>query len=138
MDRIQAYDDKAMRKSTRIATLIFGAGLIAFSICFSEQYSAMIGVVFILAVIFRKEIYVSREGVVLAYDFILYKHKISWPFEEITDIHIERVPDPQYVVVHFLRGVMSRRLVFRARELDNVLELAKSVTPGIHIEDVES
>ncbi|MCI5687252.1 MAG: hypothetical protein MR303_01955 [Emergencia sp.] len=137
MDKIKAYDDRAMRKSTKFAAIVFGTGLIVFSFYSTVKYSAIIGVVLLLAVIFQKETYVSREGVVLAYDFIVRKHKIVWSFEEITDIHIEYVADPGYVVLHFLRDVMSRRLVFRKQELEQVLELAKSVKPDIHIENVK-
>ena len=108
-----------------------------FSFYSTVKYSAIIGVVLLLAVVFQKETYVSKEGVVLAYDFILRKHKIVWSFEEITDIHIEYVADPNYVVLHFLRDVMSRRLVFQKRELEQVLELARSVKPDIHIENVK-
>ena len=89
MDKIKAYDDRAMRKSTKFAAIVFGTGLIVFSFYSTVKYSAIIGVVLLLAVIFQKETYVSREGVVLAYDFIVRKHKIVWSFEEITDIHIE-------------------------------------------------
>ena len=135
MDKIKAYDDRTMRKSTKFAAVIFGAGL--FSFYSTVKYSAIIGVVLLLAVVFQKETYVSKEGVVLAYDFILRKHKIVWSFEEITDIHIEYVADPNYVVLHFLRDVMSRRLVFQKRELEQVLELARSVKPDIHIENVK-
>ena len=137
MDKIKAYDDRTMRKSTKFAAVIFGAGLIVFSFYSTVKYSAIIGVVLLLAVVFQKETYVSKEGVVLAYDFILRKHKIVWSFEEITDIHIEYVADPNYVVLHFLRDVMSRRLVFQKRELEQVLELARSVKTDIHIENVK-
>lgn len=137
MDKIKAYDDRAMRKSTKFAAIVFGTGLIVFSFYSTVKYSAIIGVVLLLAVIFQKETYVSREGVVLAYDFIVRRHKIVWSFEEITDIHIEYVADPSYVVLHFLRDVMSRRLVFQKQELEQVLELAKSVKPDIHIENVK-
>lgn len=137
MDKIKAYDDRAMRKSTKFAAIVFGTGLIVFSFYSTVKYSAIIGVVLLLAVIFQKETYVSGEGVVLAYDFIVRRHKIVWSFEEITDIHIEYVADPSYVVLHFLRDVMSRRLVFRKQELEQVLELAKSVKPDIHIENVK-
>ncbi len=138
MDEIKAYDDRAMRNSTKIAAVIFGVALIGFSFYATVKYAAVIGMVLLLAVVFQKETYVSREGVVLAYDFILKKHKMIWSFEEITDIHIEYVADPAYVALHFLRDVMSRRLIFRKQELAAVLDLARSAKPNMHIEEVKS
>lgn len=137
MDKIKAYDDRAMQTSTKIAAIVFGVALIGLSFYATVKYAAVIGVVLLLAVIFQKETYVSQEGVVLAYDFIVFRHKIVWTFDEITDIHIEYVKDPQYVVLHFLRDVMSRRVVFQKKQLEQVLELARSAKPGIHIENVK-
>lgn len=69
MAKIKAYDDKALRKSTRVAAVIAGIALIALSICSSVKYSAIIGVVLLLAVVFGKETYATEEGISVEYDF---------------------------------------------------------------------
>ena len=89
MAKIKAYDDKALRKSTRVAAVIAGIALIALSICSSVKYSAIIGVVLLLAVVFGKETYATEEGISVEYDFFVFKHVIHWGFEEITDIHLK-------------------------------------------------
>ncbi len=138
MDKIKAYDERAMKKSTKMAALLMGAGLIIFGFWSSVRYSAVIGVILILAVVFQKETYICREGIVLAYDFIIYKHKIVWNFDEISDIHIENAGNSTYVILHFLRDVMTRRLVFSKEEADRVLELAERANAHIHIEEMKS
>ncbi|MGF6376792.1 hypothetical protein M2140_001870 [Clostridiales Family XIII bacterium PM5-7] len=137
MDKIKAYDDRAMRKSTRIASLIMGVVLIALGFFSTVKYSAIIGVVLIAATIMQKNTYISKDGIDIEYDFILYKHVISWKFDEITDIHIEDVPDRRFQVLYFLREVMTRRLVFRRDEIERVLEMAKTCNEKIHVEYVD-
>lgn len=138
MDKIRAYDERTMKKSTRAAALVMGAGLIIFGFWSSVRYSAVIGVLLILAVVFQKETYICREGIVLSYDFVIYKHKIIWNFDEISHIHIEHADSSTYVVLHFLRDVMTRRLVFCREEADRVLQLAKQANEHIHIEEIKN
>lgn len=136
MARIKAYDDRALRKSTRIAAMIAGIGLIALSVFPSVRYSALIGIVLLLAVIIGKETYVTEDGISVEYDFLLFKHVIRWDFTEITDIHLETVKGA-HQAMHFLKGVMSRRLLFSRNEASQVLQMAKDHNSAIHIEDID-
>jgi len=137
MDRIKAYDDKALRKSTRVVGIIAGIALIAMGFLGGVKYSAVIGIILILAVIMGKETYVTEEGISVEYDFLVYKHVMEWTFEEITDIHIEDAPNRAYQVLYFQKDVMTRRLIFRRTEIDAVKQMARQKNPDIHIEKVE-
>ena len=136
MAKIKAYDDKALRKSTRVAAVIAGIALIALSICSSVKYSAIIGDVLLLAVVFGKETYATEEGISVEYDFFVFKHVIHWGFEEITDIHLEGKRG-SYQGMHFLKDVMTRRLLFSRDEVDQVLQMAKSRNSAIHVENID-
>lgn len=137
MDKIKAYDDKALRKSTRIAGIIAGIALIAMGFLGDVRYSAVIGIILILAVIMGKETYVTEDGISIEYDFLVHKHSMEWDFEEITDIHIEDAPNREYQALYFQKDVMTRRLIFRRTEVEAVKEMARLKNPDIHIEKVE-
>lgn len=136
MARIKAYDDKALSKSTRVAAFIAGIALIVLAVFSTVKYSALIGIVLLLAVIFGKETYVSEEGISVEYDFILFKHVIGWDFEEITDIHLEKIKGG-HQGLHFLKDVLTRRLLFGRDEVEEVLRMAKRRNSTIRIEDLE-
>lgn len=137
MKKIKAYDDRAMKKSTRVVAVVAGIGLIVFQFTFEVNYSALIGLILLLTVIFQKETYATEEGISMEYDFIVYKHVIFWSYDDITDIHIEYVKDTGYQVLHYLRDVMSRRLVFRRDEIEEVLAMALNKNSHIHVDDVD-
>ncbi|WP_419026404.1 hypothetical protein [Emergencia sp.] len=136
MVKVKAYDDRALSKSTRAAASIAGIALIALSAFSSVKYSAVIGVVLLLAVIFGKETYATEEGISMEYDFLVFKHVIHWDFEEITDIHLEGIRGG-HQGMHFLRDVMTRRLLFSREEVEQVLQMAKSRNGAIHVEKID-
>ncbi len=63
MDKIKAYDDKALRKSTRIAGVMAGIALIAMGFLGDVKYSAIIGIILLLAVVMGKATYVTENGI---------------------------------------------------------------------------
>ncbi len=136
MAKIKAYDDRALKKSTRVAAVIAGAALIALSIFSSVKYSAIIGVVLLLAVVFGKETYATEEGISVEYDFLVYRHVIQWDYEEITDIHLEGIRGG-HQGMHFLKDVLTRRLLFSRDEVDQVLQMAKSRNTAIRVENID-
>lgn len=136
MARIKAYDDRALKKSTRVAAMAAGIVLIALGIFSSVKYSAIIGIVLLLAVIIGKETYATEEGISVEYDFIVFKHVVQWDFVEITDIHLEKGKNTPYQGMHFLKDVMTRRLLFRREEVCQVLEMAQNRNSAVHVEDI--
>lgn len=136
MARIKAFDDRALRKSTRVAAVIAGIALIALGLVSTVKYSALIGVILLLAVVFGKETYATEEGISVEYDFLVFKHVIKWDFAEITDIHLEGIKG-SHQGMHFLKDVMTRRLLFSRDEVDQVLQMARSRNEAIHVENID-
>lgn len=136
MVKIKAYDDRALSKCTRVAAVIAGSALIILGIFSSVKYSAVIGIVLLLAVVIGKETYATEEGISMEYDFLVFKHVIQWDFAEITDIHLENVKGG-HQGMHFLKDVMTRRLLFSRDEACQVLQMAQSRNHVIHIEDID-
>lgn len=138
MRKYKAYDEKAMRTSTRIAALIGGVALIILGILTTAKYSIPVGIIIILATIMKKETYVTIYGIEVVYDVFFFKHKDCWSFEDITDIHRETVPDNRYYVLHFMKDVMSRRIVFTKEDASEIVDMALEMNDKIHFDEVDN
>ena len=136
MINIKAYDDKAMRKSTKLIAIICGLLLIIVAIYSKSIYAAIVGSVILMAIMLNKNTYASEVGIEIEYNATIFKHYSVWEFSEITEIHIEKAPDPKFCILHFMRGVMSRRLVFYKGDSDKVIKLAIEKNPHIHVANV--
>jgi hypothetical protein len=136
MNKIKAYDEKAMRKSTKIAAMIAGVALIVLGIFTSAKYSIPVGVVLLLATVMEKDIYITEEGIEVVYNLFAFKYADKWSFNSITDIHKEEVSDNKFYVLHFMKDVMSRRVVFLIEDVDEVIRLALEKNGNIHLADV--
>ena len=108
-----------------------GLGIIRPSI-----YAALIGAAIIAAMLLSKETVVCEEGIVVRYDAIVYQYKEVWPWEEIKEIHKELSPDCKQYGLHFMKDIMTKRVVFPISEAKEVLEFAKEMNPKIHIGNV--
>ena len=99
-------------------------------------YAGLIGAVIIAAMLLGKETVVCEEGIVVRYYAILYQYKEVWPWEEIKEIHKELSPDCKQYGLHFMKDIMTKRVVFPIPEAKEVLEFAKEMNPEIHIGNV--
>ena len=131
-----SLDTRQPRKSTRIAAIVAGLLFIGLGIIRPSIYAALIGIVIIAAMLLSKETVVCEEGIVVRYDAMVYKYKEVWPWEEIEEIHKELSPDCKQYGLHFMKDIMSKKLVFPIPEAKEVLEYAREMNPKIHIGNV--
>ena len=131
-----SLDTRQLRKSTRIAAIVAGVLFIGLGIIRPSIYAGLIGAVIIAAMLLHKETVVCKEGIVVRYDAVLYKYREVWPWEEIEEIHKELSPDCKQYGLHFMKDIMSKKLVFPISEAKEVLEFAKEMNPEIHIGNV--
>lgn len=136
MKEFVSIDVKATKKSTRIVAVALGLVLIALGIVRGTWYGAILGAVIIVAMIMDKQTVVCEEGIVVRYDVLVYKYKEVWPWEDIQEIHKELSPDGRRYALHFMKEVMSKRLVFSIPMAKEVMEFAKEMNPKIHFGDV--
>lgn len=136
MKELTSIDTRSMRKSTRIAAVTAGLFFIGLGIIRPSIYAGLIGVVIIAAMLLSKETVVNEEGIVVKYDAIVYQYKEVWPWEEIKEIHKELSPDCTQYGLHFMKDIMTKRLVFPIPEAKQVLALAKEMNPEVHIGNV--
>lgn len=136
MDKIKAYDQKAIRKSTKIAAMIAGFALIVIGLFTYAKYSIPVGIVLLLVIGMEKEVYITEEGIEVVYNLIGIKHSDNWSFNSISDIHKESVADDRFYVLHFMKDVMSRRVVLFKEDADEAVRLALEKNGNIHFADV--
>ncbi|MGN0722110.1 MAG: hypothetical protein ACI4LZ_09130 [Anaerovoracaceae bacterium] len=132
-----AIDDKALKKSTRIAAVAGGTALILLAVFIRSLYTGLVGVVLLAAMMLNKKVAVTDEGLVVTYDVVFYKYYEKWGFEEIKEIHKELSPDGRRYALHIMKDVMSRRLVYSVTDAEKVINLALEKNPYIHVADVD-
>ncbi len=132
-----AIDDKALRKSTRIAAIAGGVALIVLAVVIRSLYTGLVGAVLLAAMMLNKKVAMTEEGLVVTYDVVFYRYYEKWGFDEIQEIHKELSPDGRRYALHIMKDVMSRRLVYSISDADKVIELALEKNPNIHVADVD-
>lgn len=136
MKEFVSIDTRAMKKSTRVAAIVAAFFFIAMGIIRLSIYSAAIGIVLLAAMLLNKKTAVTEEGIVVTYDVVVYQYRELWPWEEIKEIHKELSSDCTQYALHFMKDIMTKRLIFPLEEAKQVLEFAKQMKPDIHIANV--
>lgn len=139
MRTIKAYDEKELRPSTRIAALVAGIALIIMGIFTTMKYSLLVGILLLLAIGLDKGVYVTEEGIEIEYNLFMLKYvDKKWGFDTISNIHKQVVPDKRFYVLHFMQGVMSRRVVLYKEDAEQAIVLALAKNSSIHLDDVDN
>lgn len=101
-----------------------------------SPYPIAIGVILMAAAILSKTIIAADEGIVTEYQFLLYRKRELWKWEDIVDIFCEYSDkQPGKVGIHFTKeNLMARRLFFDRQYEEDVIRLAKSRNPKIRVE----
>lgn len=137
MREFKTINPHEMKKSTRIAGLLASFGLIWLGITIESIYTILVGAVIFLAVIYKKEMLFNEEGYVTKFDFIFFKHEDIWKYDQISYMHREMAPDINYMGIIIQKDMAFKRAVVSRREVEEILELAKSQNPKIYIGDID-
>lgn len=137
MKKYEASTGKELSRTTEILCMVFGVALIALAIFKHSIYGGLIGVVMLAAGALSKSVYVSEEGIVTEYRFLVHNKREVWGWDEIKDIFCEySAKNPGKVGIHFTKeSMMARRLFFPRNLRDEVIDLALSQNPKITVED---
>lgn len=137
MKTYKASTGRELSRTTEIACIAFGAGLVVLGIIQRSIYAIVIGVVLLAAGAMSKEVYVSEEGIVTEYRFLVRTKREVWGWDEIKDIFCEYSSKyPGKVGIHFTKeSLMARRLFFQRNLKDEIIELALSQNRKISVED---
>ncbi|MDI9494099.1 MAG: hypothetical protein QM289_06440 [Bacillota bacterium] len=137
MNEFKVLNDRKRRLSTRIAAVIFGVGIVVLGIAFASPIGILLGPFLVWSAFFNKYTLVNPEGIIVHYDAVLFKYKEAWLFDDISNLHRETVKDPKYIVLHFTRRALSKRLIFEKEDAQKIIDLALQKNSKIHFEDVD-
>ncbi len=137
MNEFKVLNDRKRRLSTRIAAVVFGISIIVLGILFESPVGILLGPFLVWSAFFNKYTLVNEEGITVYYDAVLFKYKEAWLFDEVSNLHRETVKDPRYIVLHFTRRSLSKRLIFEKEDAQRIIDLALQKNSKIHFEDVD-
>ncbi|NLM09093.1 MAG: hypothetical protein GX215_09225, partial [Clostridiales Family XIII bacterium] len=124
MNEFKVLNDRKRRLSTRIAAVIFGVVIVVLGIAFASPIGILLGPFLVWSAFFNKYTLVNPEGIIVHYDAVLFKYKEAWLFDDISNLHRETVKDPKYIVLHFTRRALSKRLIFEKEDAQKIIDLA--------------
>lgn len=137
MRRYEVINDRKMRQSTRIAAFAASIALVLLGVGIHSLYTSLVGIIIFAAVIFRKDMAFTEEGFETTFDFILFKNRNIWRYEELSHIHRDPAPNPEYMGLLIQRDMAFRRAIVYKRQAEAVIELALEKNPKIYVGDVD-
>ena len=117
----------------KIAIIIAAGYMIYLTITAGQYLYTMFAVVVILAVFFKKEHVISKEGVDIRYDLLGIKSMNRWEWKDISAIKTDYVKAYPNVLVHIGKDVSIRDFVMKRSDINGIIELARRMNPDIYI-----
>lgn len=136
MSDIKVLNDRKRSKGTLLLLAVLGIALLALGIYTRAWYGIVAGAMLLASTLFRKETLVDEDGITIVYDARIYQYREEWPFDQIVTLHREFGKNASLIMLHFMKGAMSKRLLFEADDAARVIDLALSKNPKIHFDDV--
>ena len=117
--------------------MAFGLGLLVLAVLQKSIYAGLIGLVLLAAGLMGKEVYVSEEGIITEYRFLVHNKREVWTWDEVMEIYCEySSKHPGKVGIHFTKeSLMARRLFFPRNQRDAIIDLALKHNPKIRVEE---
>lgn len=137
MSEIKVLNDRKRSGSTILLLAILGLALLALGIYTKAWYGIVAGAMLLCSTLFRKETLVDADGITIVYDARIYQYREEWPFDQIITLHREYGKNSSQIMLHFMKGAMSKRLLFEADDAARVIDLALDKNPKIHFDDVD-
>jgi len=117
----------------KIAIIVAAGYMMYLTITAGQYLYTMFAVVVVLAVFFKKEHVISKEGVDIRYDLLGIKHVNRWEWKDITAIKTDYVKAYPNVLVHIGKDVTIRDFVMKKGDINGILKLASEMNPDIYI-----
>jgi len=137
MSSIKIMNDRKRKPFVKVLAVIFSVVLITVGIVLGSLFGIVGGLILLWSAFFVKYTVVNEEGIVVHYDAKLFRYHEHWRFDEISNIHRETIKDPAYSILHFTKGVMSKRLVFEKGDAQKVIEYALKRNQKIHFDEAK-
>lgn len=128
---------KKHRLWVKIAVIFIGLYLLYFSISNEKWLYLPVDITLILAVFADRKHVISEKGVDILYLFCGYPIHNIWEWHEILAIHTDTRHSKPDVELHFSKGVVNRRILVRAADVDTVLHIARKNNPALSVREVD-
>jgi len=135
MSNFKIMNDRKRKPFVKVIAVIFGVILLTAGFLLGSAFGVAGGLLLIWSAFFIKYTIVNEEGIIVHYDAKLFRYHEQWRFDEISHIHREAIKDPDYSILHFTKGVMSKRLVFEKNDAHKVIEIALKNNKTIHFDE---
>lgn len=119
-------------KRTAIGTV--GLFLICMGLHSLSIYGSIGGLLIACSALLKKEMMVCESGLSMTYDVVFYRYREDWKFCEIDCIHKEYARDGDRVMLHFSKGVMTRKLLFSRESAEEIIRMAKQKNSKIYVD----
>lgn len=106
---------------------------------FTTRYkvAAVFGILYLLALLMKKDTAVTTRGLEIFYQMRITKHYDFWAWDEINSIVREDRNHPELVCLHIGFGSREKALYFPKSDAKEIIKLAKSKNPDIRVVDAE-
>lgn len=107
----------------RFLSIIFGLSLVYIFIQDRHISRLLLGLLLLFYSTYKKDVYISEEGLIYTYNALLFKRKEYLRFKDIEDITV--VKQRQDCVIFFIKDPMAKKLAISEEKLDCVLDFIK-------------
>lgn len=101
------------------------------------RVAAVFGLLYLLALIMKKDTAVTNRGLEIYYQMRITTHYDFWGWDEINAIVREDRNHPELVCLHIGFGNREKALYFTRSEAKEIIALAKQRNPAIRVMDAE-
>ncbi|MBQ4649710.1 MAG: hypothetical protein IJB73_03305 [Firmicutes bacterium] len=117
----------------KIVIIIAAGYMMYLSFEMGQYIYAMLAAVVVLAVFFKKEHVISKEGVDIRYELFGIKSLNRWEWNEISAIKTDYEKAYPNVLIHIGKDVSIRDYVMKKSDIPGIIELARRMNPDIYI-----
>lgn len=131
METYYAINQADRQKTRKWLLLVFGILFIAAAVMTLQVLFILPGLFMVFLAFYRKIIEVNEEGITTRYHYLFYSTKVSYTFEEYSDIIVD--PTQSEPMVVFVRSGISTFAMFHREDVDKLLNLAEKANSKLKI-----
>ena len=136
MREIKTFNIREMKNSYKALLAFFGIVIIAFGISVLNAYGIICGALILLAVLFKRNAFLGKEGIVITHSILLFKHVEECLFADIKSILRQSYPkDAGKVALQLGKDKTTTMLVVTRKDAAEIIRLAKLKNDDIFLED---
>lgn len=126
-----AQEPKPRKKWVQVGGWILSVVLMIFGVTTKFWVLSILGLLYLLALIMKKEIVVTKRGVETFYQMYITTQYEIWNWSELGYVLYEDRNKPGLTALLFNRGDRVKRLYFKTEDAVKIVEMVKEEHPNI-------